>query len=54
MEQAVQEIIQHPGGAVAYELDEEISDLEEDIEATRTHQESLVQIRDLPEDQATR
>jgi hypothetical protein len=26
LEQAVQEISQHPGGAVAYELDEEISD----------------------------
>jgi hypothetical protein len=35
-------------------LAKEISDFEEEIEATRTHQESPVQIRDLPEDQAAR
>jgi hypothetical protein len=54
MEQAVQEISRHPRGAVAYELDEEIIDPKEDIEIVGTHQESSVQIRDLPEDQAAR
>ena len=52
LEQAVQEISRCPGEGVSHELDEEISDPEEDIEATGIHQESLVQIRYLPEYQA--
>jgi hypothetical protein len=53
LEQAVQEIGRHPAGAVAYELEEGISDPQEDIEAAGAHQESPTQIRDLPEDQTT-
>jgi hypothetical protein len=53
LEQAVQEIGRHPAGAVAYELEEGISDPQEDIEAVGAHQESPTQIRDLPEDQNT-
>jgi hypothetical protein len=46
LEQAVQEISRHLEEAVAYELDEGIIDLKEDIEAMGTHQESPVQIRE--------
>jgi hypothetical protein len=52
LEQAVQEISRSLGEAVVDELDEEISNPKEDIEAAGIHQESLVQIRDLLEDQA--
>ena len=54
MEQVAQEISRHLGGVVAYELDEETSDPEEDIEAAGNHQESPRQIRDISEDQASR
>jgi len=52
LEQEVQEINRRPGGEIAYELDEEISDPEENIEAMRIHQEYLVQIKDIPKYQA--
>jgi hypothetical protein len=38
LEQAVQEIGRHLAGSVAYELEEGISDPQEDIEAAGSHQ----------------
>jgi hypothetical protein len=51
LEQEVQEIGRHPAGEVAYELDKLISVPQEDNEVVKAHQESLIQIRDLPKDQ---
>jgi hypothetical protein len=51
LEQAIQRVGQHPEAIVAYELEEETNNPQEDIEVTETHQGSLVQIRVFLEDQ---
>jgi hypothetical protein len=51
LEQSVQGVGRRPEAAIAYELEEETNDPQEDIEITEAHQLSPVQIRDLPEDQ---
>jgi hypothetical protein len=48
LEQTVQGIGRHPEAAVAYELEEETNDPQEDIEVAETHQGSPVQIRVSP------
>jgi hypothetical protein len=53
LEQVAQEILRTQEGAVASESGEEISNPQEDIEASRFFQESLVQVRDSPEIQVT-
>jgi hypothetical protein len=51
LEHTTQEILRAQEGTVASKLDEGIGDPKEGIEAVTVYQESLVQIRDLPEDQ---
>jgi hypothetical protein len=52
LEQTTQEILRAQEGTVASEPSEGIGDPQEGIEAATVYQESPVQIRDLPEDQA--
>jgi hypothetical protein len=52
LEQTDQEILRAQEGIVASELDEGIGDPQEGIETVIVYQESPVQIRDFPEDQA--
>jgi hypothetical protein len=52
LEQTAQEILRAQEGTVASKPGEGISDPQEDIEVATIYQESSVQIRDLPEDQA--
>jgi hypothetical protein len=51
LEQTTQEILKAREGTVASEPGEGIGDAQEGIEAATVYQKSLVQIRDLPEDQ---
>jgi hypothetical protein len=53
LEQAIQGVGRRSEAVVAYELEEETNDPQEDIEIAKAHQGSLVQIRDFPKDQTT-
>jgi hypothetical protein len=51
LEKAIQGVGQHPEATIAYELEEEITNPQEDIEVIEAHQGSSVQIRVFLEDQ---
>jgi hypothetical protein len=53
LKQENQGVGRHPEAAVAYELEEETNNPQEDIEVTEAHQGSLIQINFFPEDQNT-
>jgi hypothetical protein len=53
LEQAIQRVGRHPEETIAYELEEETNNPQEDIEVTKTHQGSPIQIKVFPEDQTT-